>query len=63
MAKVISVDPPKSLLVKHGECGALVQYELKDISREFFSADYGGGGDTYREATCPNCGKTHLWVK
>ena len=63
MAKVISIDPPKELLRKHAECGALVQYELQDITKEFYARDYGGGGDTYREAICPNCGKTHQWVK
>ena len=63
MAKVVSIDPPKELLKKHVDCGAWVQYELKDIIREFYSSDYGGGGDSYREAMCPNCGNKHQWIK
>ena len=63
MAKVISIEPPKDLLKKHAECGAIIQYELRDIIKEFYASDYGGGGDTYREAICPNCNQKHQWVK
>lgn len=62
MAKVIKVDPPAELLVKHKECGATIQYELRDIE-ERYSRDYDGSGDTYCYAICPYCGKPHSWLK
>ncbi len=62
MAKVVSIEPPKDLLVRHRDCGALIQYELWDV-REAYYTDYGGGGDTYRSAICPNCGEVHQWIK
>ena len=62
MATVIKIDPPKALLAKHAECGATIQYELREVKKAYYR-DYGGGGDTYYEATCPNCAKLHQWLK
>lgn len=62
MATIVKIDPPKQLLAKHAQCGATIQYDLKEV-REQYHADYGGGGDTWYTATCPNCGKEHSWVK
>lgn len=62
MATIVKIEPPKTLLVKHGVCGATIQYELREIT-EKFHLDYGGGGDTWCYAVCPNCGKEHSWIK
>jgi hypothetical protein len=62
MATIVKIDPPKHLLAKHVECGATIQYDIREV-REVYYADYGGGGDTYYEAVCPHYGKTHQWSK
>jgi RNase P subunit RPR2 len=54
--KIIDVGPDPSAVkrtVCHN-CGAVLEYTMRDTRRETIS-DYGGGSDTYVRIDCPNC--------
>lgn len=43
-------------------CGVKFGYTLSE-ARKRYIRDYGGGGDTYLEVNCPNCGKLNQQPK
>lgn len=62
MAKILKIEPPKNLVVKHSECGATIEFDRKEVEEKYYR-DYGGGGDTYYIAICPHCGIEFSWLK
>ena len=61
MAKVVKIDKKKSKTITHSDCGAVIEYFENEVKKKVENEPYGGGTDTYKYLTCPNCGKKIRW--
>lgn len=58
MAFIIDPKPQDSVVkiaICTTSCGAKIGYTPKDVIKQEYVRDYGGGGDTYVVLRCPNC--------
>ena len=50
--KVVGQDKPRKITCR--DCGAILEYEKRDVERKTIQ-DYGGGSDEVEFIRCPQC--------
>lgn len=54
MVQVVGKDPAAVKRKTCKGCASILEYTSSEV-KDFYSSDYGGGGDTYYYITCPSC--------